>query len=143
MDLKTTIVKTLLGEKVIVEESKYKHDLTDMGRSELWHKHEEHHHSANNKSGVNPRAHKKAADEIRAYVAKHHGAEMADDMHKHSELQTKMKRHQILQTRISGKPVGADKQDNDEAAKLRTKHRIKPGENTVTSTTPKRDFRWI
>ena len=121
MDFRTTIVKTLLNEKIdstelISEASKYDPDLTDMGRSELWHNHSEAHDEHMNNNG---KKYKELHQKIHAHVAKVHGKEMADDMLKHS----------AIHTRDSYGTVGEQMPGAKEALKLRKKHNInkKPG----------------
>jgi hypothetical protein len=94
------------SSELISEASIFEPDLTDMGRSELWHAHSEVHELHHN-MGYGKK-HKELYKKIHAHVAKVHGKEMADDMHKHSELQSSE----------------GNKRSALEALKLRKKHNI-------------------
>ena len=117
MDFRTAVIKTLLNEKIdsselISEASKYDPDLTDMGRSELWHHHSEAHDEHMNNYGG--KKYKELHQKIHAHVAKVHGKEMADDMLKHSEIHS----------RDRGGNMGEQMPGAIEALKLRRKHNI-------------------
>jgi hypothetical protein len=114
MDLRTTITKTLIGEEVeqLDEASRYSPDLTDMGRSELWHNHSQAYDQHMNNDGG--KKYEKLHQKIHAHVAKVHGKEMADDMLKHS----------FIHTRDSYGTVGEQMPGAKEALKLRKKHNI-------------------
>ena len=112
MDLRTTIVKILLGEEILQEE-------TDKDLSKLWAKHAEYHHMGESGHYTEQDKHKDTAKKTYNHVLKHHGSEVASDMHKHSELI-----HKAGGVLHNTPGLGLDLKEKKEAKRLRKKHNI-------------------
>jgi len=112
MDLRTTIIKTLLGEEILQEE-------TDKDLSKLWAKHAEYHHMGESGHYTDEDKHKATAKKTHNDVLKHYGSEVASDMHKHSELI-----HKAGGVLHDARGLGLDMSAKKEAKKLRKKHNI-------------------
>jgi hypothetical protein len=112
MDLRTTIIKTLLGEEILQEE-------TDKDLSKLWAKHAEYHHMAASGHYTEADKHEATVKKTHSHVLKHYGSEVASDMHKHSELISKA--GGVLH---SARGLGLDLSAKKEATRLRKKHNI-------------------
>ena len=110
-------------------------DITDMGRSELWSHHANRHldaHDFKDRPEISEPS-KKSAENVYNHVLKTHGKDMADAMHKHSELY--VQKRKSGQSAISNGSPDVKKHD-DAQRQLRKQHKIKPrrpGSHTANS----------
>lgn len=111
------------------------HDITDMGRSELWSHHAQRHldaHDFSHRPEVSEPS-KKEAEKIYNYVSNTHGKDMADAMHKHSELYVQKRKSGQSSTSNGGPDV---KKHDETQRQLRKQYNIKskrPGSHTANS----------